>query len=85
MADAQLAKEACAHFKKLGLDIRLGAKVTKATAKGDGVRSAMPTPRASSRSWSTRWSSRSAADPTRRSCSAPAPASAGRARLYQGR
>lgn len=30
MADAQLAKEALKHFKKLGLDIRLGAKVTSA-------------------------------------------------------
>jgi dihydrolipoamide dehydrogenase len=27
MADQQVAKEALKHFKKLGLDIRLGAKV----------------------------------------------------------
>ena len=30
IADQQLAKEALRHFKKLGLDIRLGAKVTGA-------------------------------------------------------
>ena len=35
-ADQQVAKEALKHFKKLGLDIRLGAKVTGATAK-DGT------------------------------------------------
>jgi dihydrolipoamide dehydrogenase len=36
MADAQVAREALRHFKKLGLDIRLGAKVTGATlAKGE--------------------------------------------------
>ena len=32
MADQQLAKEALKHFKKAGLDIRLGAKVSAATA-----------------------------------------------------
>jgi dihydrolipoamide dehydrogenase len=37
MADAQLSKEAARHFKKQGLDIRLGAKVGSATVKGDGV------------------------------------------------
>ncbi len=31
IADQQLAKEALRHFKKLGLDIRLGAKVSGAT------------------------------------------------------
>ena len=36
-ADAQLANEAAKHFKKLGLDIRLGAKVTSALAGKDGV------------------------------------------------
>jgi dihydrolipoamide dehydrogenase len=36
-ADQQLAKEAARAFKKQGLDIRLGAKVTKATVKGDAV------------------------------------------------
>jgi dihydrolipoamide dehydrogenase len=36
MADAQVGKEALRHFKKLGLDIRLGAKVTGAkVAKGE--------------------------------------------------
>ncbi|MGA0084878.1 MAG: dihydrolipoyl dehydrogenase [Steroidobacteraceae bacterium] len=30
MADSQVAKEALKHFKKLGLDVRLGAKVTAA-------------------------------------------------------
>jgi dihydrolipoamide dehydrogenase len=37
MADAQLAKEALRHFKKAGLDIRLGAKVTGARRGPDGV------------------------------------------------
>ena len=37
MADQQLAKEAARHFKKLGLDIRLGAKVTAATVAGGSV------------------------------------------------
>ncbi len=37
VADQQLAKEALRHFKKLGLDIRLGAKVTGAKVAGDAV------------------------------------------------
>jgi len=37
MADAQLAGEAAKHFKKLGLDIRLGAKVSGAKVGKDGV------------------------------------------------
>jgi dihydrolipoamide dehydrogenase len=37
MADGQIAKEALRHFKKLGLDIRLGAKVAGAKAEKDGV------------------------------------------------
>jgi len=37
MADAQLAKEAARHFKKQGLDIRLGAKVSGARLAKDGV------------------------------------------------
>jgi dihydrolipoamide dehydrogenase len=37
MADAQIAKDAARHFKKQGLDIRLGAKLTSAKHKGDGV------------------------------------------------
>jgi dihydrolipoamide dehydrogenase len=37
MADQAVAKEAQKHFKKLGLDIRLGAKVTGARVTGDGV------------------------------------------------
>jgi len=37
MADAQLATEAGRHFKKLGLDIRLGAKVSAAVPGRDGV------------------------------------------------
>jgi dihydrolipoamide dehydrogenase len=36
-ADQQLAKEALRHFKKQGLDIRLGAKVTAAKANGGAV------------------------------------------------
>ena len=37
MADQQIAKEALRHLKKQGLDIRLGAKVTKAEARGEEV------------------------------------------------
>jgi dihydrolipoamide dehydrogenase len=37
VADQQVAKEAFRHFKKLGMDIRLGAKVTGATVVGDAV------------------------------------------------
>jgi dihydrolipoyl dehydrogenase len=37
IADQQLAKEALRHFKKQGLDIRLGAKVTAASVAGDTV------------------------------------------------
>ncbi|HEY7740692.1 MAG TPA: FAD-dependent oxidoreductase, partial [Steroidobacteraceae bacterium] len=37
MADAAVSREAARHFKKLGLDIRLGAKVTGAAARTDGV------------------------------------------------
>ncbi len=37
IADQQLAKEAARHFKKLGLDIRLGAKVTGARVSGGAV------------------------------------------------
>ena len=36
-ADQQLAKEALRHFKKQGLDIRLGAKVTGAAVSGNAV------------------------------------------------
>jgi dihydrolipoamide dehydrogenase len=37
IADQQLAKEALRSFKKQGLDIRLGAKVTGASVSGDSV------------------------------------------------
>jgi dihydrolipoyl dehydrogenase len=37
VADGALAKEAMRHFKKLGLDIRLGAKVSGAKVAKDGV------------------------------------------------
>jgi len=37
MADQQLSKEALKHFKKQGLDIRLGAKVIGATVKSGAV------------------------------------------------
>jgi dihydrolipoamide dehydrogenase len=37
MADQQVAREALKHFKKLGLDIRLGAKVGGASQGKDGV------------------------------------------------
>ncbi len=37
IADQQLAKDALKALRKQGLDIRLGAKVSKATVKGDAV------------------------------------------------
>jgi dihydrolipoamide dehydrogenase len=37
IADQQLANEAARHFKKQGLDIRLGAKVNGASASSNGV------------------------------------------------
>jgi dihydrolipoamide dehydrogenase len=37
MADQQVAREALKHFKKLGLDVRLGAKVTGSRQGKDGV------------------------------------------------
>lgn len=37
IADAAIAKDAARQFKKQGLDIRLGAKVSKAEVKGDEV------------------------------------------------
>jgi dihydrolipoamide dehydrogenase len=37
MADAQLAGEAAKHFRKLGLDIRLGARVSAARSGDEGV------------------------------------------------
>jgi dihydrolipoamide dehydrogenase len=37
IADQTIAKEALRHFKKLGLDIKLGATVSGATVKGDAV------------------------------------------------
>ncbi|MFI4889811.1 MAG: dihydrolipoyl dehydrogenase [Steroidobacterales bacterium] len=37
MADGGVAREAQRHFKKLGLDIRLGAKVLRASVDGDAV------------------------------------------------
>lgn len=37
VADQQVAKEALRHFKKQGLDVRLGAKVTGAKVSGDSV------------------------------------------------
>lgn len=38
MADKQVAKEAAKHFKKQGLDIRLGAKVNAADVSAEGVK-----------------------------------------------
>jgi len=38
IADQQLAKEAARQFKRMGLDIRTGAKVTGAVVKGDAVK-----------------------------------------------
>ena len=37
IADQQLAKEALRHFRKLGLDIRLGARVSGASIAGNAV------------------------------------------------
>jgi dihydrolipoamide dehydrogenase len=37
MADLAISREAQRHFKKLGLDIRLGARVQKATVEGGAV------------------------------------------------
>jgi dihydrolipoamide dehydrogenase len=37
IADQQLAKEAARHFKKQGIDLRLGAKVSAAKVSGDAV------------------------------------------------
>jgi dihydrolipoamide dehydrogenase len=37
IADGAIAKEALRHFKKQGLDIKLGAKVSHATVSGDAV------------------------------------------------
>jgi dihydrolipoamide dehydrogenase len=37
VADQQVSKEALRHFKKLGMDIRLGAKVTGAKVNADAV------------------------------------------------
>jgi dihydrolipoamide dehydrogenase len=37
MADGAIAREALRHFRKLGLDIRLGAKVSGASVTADGV------------------------------------------------
>ena len=37
MVDQTIAKEAQRHFKKQGLDIKLGAKVSSAVVSGDGV------------------------------------------------
>jgi dihydrolipoamide dehydrogenase len=37
MADREIAKDAGRHFKKQGLDIRLGAKMTAAKVKGKSV------------------------------------------------
>lgn len=37
IADQQVAKEASRHFKKQGLDVRLGAKVSGAKVSGDAV------------------------------------------------
>src|SRR5579872_5164999 len=38
IADQQLAKEALRHFRKQGLDIRLGAKVSGASVSGESVK-----------------------------------------------
>ena len=62
MADQQVAKEALKHFKKLGLDIRLGAKVSGATSRERRRAQVSPMPRASSRSkWTRSWSPSAAA------------------------
>ena len=76
IADQQLAKEALRHFKKQGLDIRLGAKVVGRDARGwHGGGAICRSRKVSSRSKSTAWSWRSAGAPTPRICSALARAS----------
>jgi dihydrolipoamide dehydrogenase len=45
LVDQQVAKEAQRHFKKQGLDIRLGAKVTGAKLAGDAVQVAYTDPK----------------------------------------
>ena len=71
MADQQLAKEALRHFKKQGLDIRLGAKVTGAAVSGRGVEVTYTDAKGEQHAQRRpRWWSRSAAGRTPRSCSA---------------
>ena len=72
-ADGAVSKEALKHFKKLGLDIRLGAKVTGADQRRRRREAEVHRRQAASRaSKSTRSSWRSAADRTPRTCSAKA-------------
>jgi len=68
IADQQVAKEALRHFKKQGLDIRLGAKVTAAGSPARPSMSSTRMRRASSRCPSTSWLLPSAAVRTRRTC-----------------
>jgi dihydrolipoamide dehydrogenase len=70
MADAQLAAEAARHFRKLGLDIRLGAKVSGATTGSEGVIVRYAAGGSEQSSSSTSWSWPSVAGLTRRTCSA---------------
>ena len=74
-ADADIAKAAAREFEKQGLDIKLGAKVSKAEIKGNEVNAHLHDARTASRSSSSTscWS-RSAAAPHRRPARPKAPA-----------
>ena len=74
-ADADVAKIAAREFTKQGLDIKLGAKLSKAEIKGNEVASDLHRRKeARRRSSSTSCWSRSAAAPTPTACSPTAPA-----------
>ena len=87
VADQGLAKEAARHFKKQGLDIKLGAKVSGAKSTRQRRRSApTPTPRVVRPSTSTSSSSASAAGRSRKDLLADGTGvQLDETRLHQGR
>jgi pyruvate/2-oxoglutarate dehydrogenase complex dihydrolipoamide dehydrogenase (E3) component len=68
VVDKDVARAAAREFKKQGLDIRLGAKVSKAESRTARSRSATATAKASTARPSTSCWSRSAARPPARAC-----------------